>query len=52
MYLSTIIIKNSCVAAGAVVTKSFLEGDCVIAGVPGRVVKEIASYKGKRSVEI
>lgn len=32
------------VAAGSVVNKSFLEGDCIIAGVPAKVVKKIGKY--------
>jgi acetyltransferase-like isoleucine patch superfamily enzyme len=46
------LAEHTIVAAGAVVTKSFLEGDCVIAGVPARVVKKIDPYTGRRSVEI
>ena len=34
------------VAAGAVVTKSF-PNDCVIGGVPARVIKTLGSYAGK-----
>lgn len=33
------------VAAGSVVTKSFKDGNCVIAGVPARKVREIDEYK-------
>lgn len=33
--------ENTVVAAGAVVTKSFAEGHCVIGGVPARIIKKI-----------
>lgn len=46
------IAEHTIVAAGAVVTKSFLEGNCVIAGVPAKIVKKIDPYQGRRSVEI
>ena len=32
---------HTIVAAGAVVTKSFPEGHCVIGGVPAKIIKEI-----------
>lgn len=32
--------SKTVVAAGAVVTKSFLEGNCVIAGVPAKIIKK------------
>jgi acetyltransferase-like isoleucine patch superfamily enzyme len=38
--------NHTIVAAGAVVTKSFLQTDVLIAGVPARVIKTIGSYKG------
>ena len=31
--------NGTVVAAGAVVTKSFFEGDCVIGGVPAKIIK-------------
>jgi acetyltransferase-like isoleucine patch superfamily enzyme len=34
------------VAAGAVVTKSFAD-NCIIGGVPAKVIREIGPYKGK-----
>ncbi len=34
--------NNTVVAAGAVVTKSFEAGNCIIAGVPARFIKEIS----------
>lgn len=37
--------KNTIVAAGAVVTKSFPEGYCVIGGVPARILKRIEIEK-------
>jgi hypothetical protein len=45
------LAEHTIVAAGAIVTKSFLDGDCVIAGVPAKVVKKIDSYKGQRTVD-
>lgn len=38
---------HTIVAAGAVVTHSFPDGDQVLAGVPARVVKKLDGYKGK-----
>jgi len=38
------LAEHTIVAAGAVVTKSFLEGDCVIGGVPAKVIKKIGEY--------
>jgi len=37
------------VAAGAVVTKSFPEGDCIIAGVPAKLIKKIEGYQTKEN---
>ncbi len=37
---------HTVVAAGAVVTRSFEEGDQVLAGVPARVVKRLGKYLG------
>jgi len=39
--------EHTIVAAGAVVTKSFREGNQVLAGVPARVVKKLDGYRGK-----
>jgi len=39
-----IIGKHTVIAAGSVVTKSFLGGDSVLAGNPARVVKSLAEY--------
>lgn len=36
---------HTVVAAGAVVTKSYLDGNCILAGVPAKVVKNISDYK-------
>lgn len=38
---------HTVVGAGAVVTRSFPEGNCVIAGNPARVVKTLAAYGSK-----
>lgn len=38
------LAHHTIVAAGAVVTKSFLVGDCIIGGVPAEVVKIIGKY--------
>jgi acetyltransferase-like isoleucine patch superfamily enzyme len=39
--------EHTVVAAGAVVTKSFKEGNQVLAGVPARVVKKLDRYRVK-----
>lgn len=39
--------EHTIVAAGAIVTKSFLEGNQVIGGNPAKVLKKIAPYKNK-----
>lgn len=41
------LADHTIVAAGAVVTKSFVEGDCVIAGVPAKLIKKIGKYQEK-----
>ncbi len=38
--------EHTLVAAGAIVTKSFPEGDQVLAGSPARVVKKLSPYTG------
>lgn len=38
--------EHTVVAAGSVVTKSFKEGNQVLAGVPARVVKRLHEYRG------
>lgn len=44
--LSNVVLGNhTIVAAGAVVTKSFPEGYCILAGVPARIVKRIEPEK-------
>lgn len=40
------LAEHTIVAAGAVVTKSFEDGNCVIAGVPAKMVKKIEKYRG------
>jgi len=42
-----ILGDHTIVAAGSVVTKSFEKGNCIIAGVPAKKIKEIGNYKGK-----
>jgi acetyltransferase-like isoleucine patch superfamily enzyme len=37
---------HTILAAGAVVTKSFKEGNQVLAGVPAQVVKKLDVYQG------
>lgn len=37
--------KHTVVAAGSIVTRSFPEGDQLLAGVPAKVVKKLGSYK-------
>jgi acetyltransferase-like isoleucine patch superfamily enzyme len=37
--------QHTVVAAGAVVNKSFKEGNCVVGGVPAKVLKTIPDYK-------
>jgi serine acetyltransferase len=36
--------NHTVVAAGAVVTKSFVNGNCILAGVPARIVKQLPDY--------
>ncbi len=38
---------HTVVAAGAVVNKSFKEGDCLIGGVPAKKIKDLGPYKRK-----
>lgn len=40
---------HTIIAAGAVVTKSFPEGNCIIGGVPAKVIKKIGGYKSSNS---
>jgi len=39
--------EHTVVAAGSVVTKSFLEGNQLIGGVPAKVIKKLGNYRGK-----
>lgn len=39
--------EHTVVAAGAVVTRSFPDGNCIVAGVPAKIVKSIPPYRGK-----
>lgn len=39
--------SHTIVAAGSVVTKSFKDGNQVLAGVPARVVKKLEEYRGQ-----
>lgn len=38
--------EHTIVAAGAVVTKSFPEGNQVLAGIPAKVIKKLTDYEG------
>jgi acetyltransferase-like isoleucine patch superfamily enzyme len=42
--------EHTIVAAGAVVTKSFKQGNCILAGVPAKVVKTISPYKENKAL--
>ena len=37
---------HTVVAAGAVVNKSFPEGNCVLGGVPAKIIKKLGDYEG------
>ncbi len=37
--------EHTVVAAGAVVTKSFPEGNCIIGGNPAQIIKKLEGYK-------
>jgi len=37
---------HTIVAAGSVVTNNFLEGNCIIGGVPAKFIKKIGEYSG------
>lgn len=37
--------NHTVVAAGAVVNKSFKEGNCILGGVPAKVIKKLPDYK-------
>jgi len=41
--------EHTIVAAGAVVTKSFLEGNQIIGGVPARVLKKLENYNDEHT---
>lgn len=43
-----VISDNSTVGTGAVVTKKFDQGNCVIAGVPAKIVKQNTNWCSKR----
>jgi acetyltransferase-like isoleucine patch superfamily enzyme len=38
---------HTVVAAGAVVTRSFTKGNCILGGVPAKIVKKLPEYEGK-----
>jgi acetyltransferase-like isoleucine patch superfamily enzyme len=42
-----IIGDHTVVAAGAVVSKSFPEGNCVLGGVPAKKLKQLGDYEGQ-----
>ncbi len=41
--------EHTIVAAGAVVNKSFKEGNCIVGGVPAKKIKSIDNYSEKKS---
>lgn len=41
------LASHTIVAAGAIVTKSFLRENSIIAGVPAKIIKELGEYKGE-----
>ena len=45
------LAEHTIVAAGAVVTQSFLEGNIVLAGVPAQIVKQLPPYEEKAEHE-
>ncbi len=40
--------NHTVVAAGAIVTKSFLEGNQIIGGNPAKIIKKLPEYKGSK----
>lgn len=47
--LPTVILgEHTVVAAGSVVTKSFLEGNQLLAGAPARVIRALGPYEGRQ----
>lgn len=38
--------EHTIVGAGSVVTKSFPKGNCIVAGVPAKLIREIDTYNG------
>ena len=42
---------HTIVGAGSVVTKSFPDGDCVIAGNPARMIRRLNSLEGEKENE-
>lgn len=47
---SVVLGDHTVVAAGAVVTKSYPEGNLILAGVPACIVKKIGDYRKEREV--
>ena len=39
--------NHTVVAAGAVVNKSFKEGNCILGGVPAKIIKKLPNYEGE-----
>lgn len=44
------LADHTIVAAGAVVSKSYLEEDCIIGGVPAKILKKIGRYEEKDNI--
>lgn len=44
----TIISKGSVVGAGTIITKPFLESNCIIVGVPGKIIKKNIEWTDNR----
>ena len=43
--------NHTVIAAGAVVNKSFKEGNCILGGVPAKIIKKLPDYKSLKGNE-